>query len=79
MNAPLKGQLNQAEANWLQHMIRFGSEGYPVRKLRGGRWIFDEFFGVKGTPTVYKTKREAVAAIERYEDVLVEKAAGRWS
>lgn len=33
--------------------------------------------GVRGAPTVYRTKRECVEAIERYLDILRDKMAGR--
>jgi hypothetical protein len=65
------------ESDFLQHMGRFGSDAYPVQKVSGGRWIWRECWGVKGAPTVYKTKRECVQAIERYIDVLIDKTAGR--
>lgn len=67
---------SQAERDFHQHMIRWGSDGYPVQKM-GRRWLWVEFWGVKGAPTTYRTKREAVAAIERYLDVLCDKSAGR--
>jgi len=71
--------LTVAESDFLQHMGRFGSDGYPVKKVQGSRWIWDECWGVKGAPTVYKTKRACVAAIERYLEVLIDKTAGRFS
>lgn len=64
--------LSIAESDWLQHMTRFGSDGYPVRKV-GRNWQWVEFWGVRGAPTVYRTKREAVAACERYESILIER------
>ena len=39
--------------------------------------IWADFWGVKGAPTVYKTKRDAVTAIERYIDVLIDKISER--
>lgn len=69
--------MNPNERQFLNHMHMWGSDAYPVRKLSNGKWIWDEFFGVKGAPIVYRTKRECVAAIERYIDVLCDKAAGR--
>lgn len=76
MAALIRGNLTQAEADWLQHVTMYGSDGYPVQKV-GRSWQWLEAFGVKGAPTVYKTKREAVAACSRYEDILIDKAAGR--
>lgn len=77
MAALIRGNLSQAEADWLQHMTMFGSAGYPVRKLRSGRWIVEESWGVKGPPTVFKTRREAVGFCSRFEDILIDKCAGR--
>ena len=68
--------LTQAENDFLRHMSMFGSDGYPVKKV-GRNWQWMEFWGVKGAPTTYKTKRECVAAIEKYIDILCDKAAGR--
>jgi hypothetical protein len=70
------GNLSQSEMDWLQHMIRWGSDGYPIGKV-GRVWIWREAFGVKGAPTTYKTKRAAIAACSAFEDILVEKSAGR--
>ena len=64
--------LTADERTLMTHVSRFGSDGYPVRKLRAGRWIVDAFLTVKGPPTVFRTKREAVAAFERFFDVLLE-------
>jgi hypothetical protein len=68
--------LSQAESQFLNHMMMFGSDGYPVQK-KGRNWFWTEFYGVKGAPTTYKTKRECVAAIELYIDILCDKKAGR--
>ena len=73
---PYAATMSQPEYDFLAHMQRWGSSGYPVRKLSRG-WLWDEFCGVKGAPVVYKTKRECVAAIEAYIHVLCDKAAGR--
>lgn len=69
--------LNENESSFLRHMTRWGSDGYPVRKLEGAHWVWNEFFGIKGAPIVYRTKRACVAAIEAYLDVLRDKHAGR--
>jgi hypothetical protein len=68
--------LEEHEGRFLDHMMRWGSDGYPVRKA-GHSWIWDDFCGVRGSPKVYKTKRETVAAIERYIDILLDRKAGR--
>ena len=67
---------SQAERDFQQHIDHWGSAAYPVRKVGHG-WHWFDFWGVKGAPCVYKTKREAVAAIERYLDILCDKSAGR--
>lgn len=69
--------ISRSELDFLAHMMMWGSAGYPVRKVGNGRWIWDDFLGVKGAPTVYKTKRDAVAAVERYIDILIDRKAGR--
>ena len=68
--------LTTGEIDLMNHISMFGSAGYPVQKM-GRSWHWVEFFGVKGAPTVYKTKREAVQAFERYMDVLRDRLAGR--
>jgi hypothetical protein len=78
-NATFSPNLSEGENQILQHVGRWGSDGYPVRKLSAGRWIWDESFGVKGAPVVYKTKRAAVQAFERFVDVLIDRHAGRIS
>jgi len=76
MNSTTATPLTKAENDFLRHMMMWGSSGYPVQKVgRGWHWV--EFWGVKGTPTVYKTKREAVAAVERYISILIDQKAGR--
>ena len=69
--------LNQAENDFLRHITMWGSAAYPTQKVGNGKWIWREFWGVKGAPTVYKTKKACVEAIERYMDILRDKAAGR--
>jgi hypothetical protein len=55
----------------MTHLHRWGSDGYPVRKLEKSRgWVWD-YRSVKG-PVVFKTKREAVASFELFVGVLIE-------
>lgn len=68
--------LSQAENDFLRHISMWGSAGYPVRKLGRG-WIVSDFWGVKGPPKVYRTKREVVAYVELFLEILRDKAAGR--
>lgn len=69
--------LSQAENDFLRHIGMFGSDAYPIQKVGNGRWIWREFWGVKGAPVVYKTRKACAEAIELYLDVLRDKAAGR--
>jgi len=71
--------LSQAEANFYRHMERWGSESYPIIKRRSGHWTWHEFCSVRGCPSPYKTKKAAVAAIELYLSILLDKIAGRIS
>lgn len=68
--------LTTGEIDLLNHISMWGSTAYPVQKF-GRNWQWVEFWGVKGAPTVYKTKREAVAAFELFMDVLRDRLAGR--
>jgi hypothetical protein len=66
--------LNQNETDILNHICRWGSDGYPITKLGNGRWVWHEFYGIKGAPIVYRTKREAWAAFEAYHASLLERS-----
>lgn len=61
----------------LQHISRWGSEGYPVRKTGGRKWTWGPWRGIQGAPTVYTRKRDAVDAFEKYLDILRDAKAGR--
>jgi hypothetical protein len=73
----LRRGITANEKELIDHISRWGSDGYPIQKCKGGKWIWFEFFGVKGAPTVYKTKREAVAAFEDFHQILLDAYAGR--
>jgi hypothetical protein len=68
--------ITDGEKQWLSHMMRWGSDGYPVSKSGKG-WIWREAFGVGGSPIIYKTKKAAMAACALCEDLLIAKKAGR--
>ena len=70
------GILNEDERGFYGHMVRWGSDCYPVQKMKG-KWFWLPFRGVQGSPATYRTKREAVAAVESYLDSLRDKLAGR--
>lgn len=74
--APYYDVLSDAEYDFMNHMSRWGSDGYPVMKLGRG-WHWCEAFGIRGAPGIYKTKREAFAAVERYLDTLRERVSKR--
>lgn len=68
--------LTENERRFLTHNTRWGSDGYPITKIKGG-WVWHESYGVKGAPVVFKTKKAAGEAIENYIDILCDKLAGR--
>lgn len=60
--------LSEDERALVQHVRMWGSGGYPVAKLGRG-WVWRDWRGVRGSPIVYKTKRDAVAAFEGWMDL----------
>ena len=67
--------LTDDERALLIHVTRWGSESYPITKgTHGWTWRYRT---VHGPPTVFKTKREAVASFEAFHGVLIDAAAGR--
>ena len=67
--------ITEDEKELLVHWSRFGSDGYPVKKLgRGWHWSYR---GIKGPPKIFRTKREAVTSCEAFIDVLIAAKAGR--
>lgn len=69
--------LTENEERLLTHVSMWGAPSYPIRKLAPGRWVWEEFCGIKGAPVVYKTKRAATEAFERFYDLLIDRKAGR--
>lgn len=68
--------ISEDERALLKHWSMFGAAGYPVRKLGRG-WAWGPWRSVNGPPTVFKTRREAMASFERFVDVLIDAKAGR--
>lgn len=69
--------LTKSESDFLGHMMRWGSDGYPIRKA-GSRWVWEDgFWGVRAPNTTWKTKRKAFMAVERYISLLIDRKAGR--
>jgi hypothetical protein len=56
----------------LNHLSMWGSDAYTVRKM-GSKWTCDPFFGMTVSPTLYKTKREAVQQFENFYSALIER------
>lgn len=61
--------ITEAERSLMTHVSMWGSDGYPITKLKRG-WIWGTS-EVKGPPVVFKTKRECVESFERFHDVLI--------
>jgi len=64
--------LSDDEGALVYHVGRFGSSGYPVAKL-GSRWVVTDWRSVKGPPTAYRTRREAVAQFEAWHALALER------
>jgi len=75
-NATFSAALTEGENQFMQHMSRFGSDGYPVRQY-GRKWAFEKAFGAGGSPVMYPTKKAASGAVEAYMDILRDRIAGR--
>lgn len=54
--------LTEDERALMQHVSRWGSDGYPVQKCGSRHWSWGEFLSVKGPPVVFKTSAYAVAS-----------------
>lgn len=76
MQTNIETTLTQDEKRFLQHTMMWGSDSYPVHKV-GRTWRWMEAGGIGGSPVAFKTKRECVAAVERYLCILRDKYAGR--
>lgn len=67
--------LTESERALLVHLSRWGSDGYPIQRYAKGRkWSWGGFQGIKGPPTMFKTKREAIESFEVYYGILRELA-----
>ena len=63
--------LTTDERDLMTHISRWGSDGYPIRKLKRG-WIW-EYRGIKGPPLIFKTKRESIQSFEAFHRTLLER------
>ncbi len=62
--------ITPAERSLMTHVSMWGSDGYPIQKLKSGwTWGTSE---VAGPPVVFKTKREATESFERFHDILID-------
>jgi len=65
------------DENWLlNHLMMWGSDAYPIHKLSKG-WTWGPVRSIQGPPVIYKTKRECIESFERYEQMLIDRKAGR--
>jgi hypothetical protein len=70
-----KRGISEDEKGLINHVMRWGSDGYPVKHLgRGWTW---NFRSIQGPPVVFRTKREAVTSFEAFHAVLLDAYAGR--
>ncbi len=67
--------ITEDEKDLLTHWSRFGSDGYPIKKL--GRGWYWSYRSIEGPPTIFRTKREAVRSFEAFVDILLDAKAGR--
>jgi hypothetical protein len=72
-------QLTERESFILNHITRFGSEGYPVQKVSSRHWSWNYGNGedMHSCPVVFPTKKQAVASFEGHLEILRDKKAGR--
>lgn len=75
-NVTFSKLLTEGENMLLQHVTRYGSTGYPIGKV-GRFWHWRDAFGVKGSPTPYKTKRAAHEAFQAWQQLMLDIKAGR--
>lgn len=68
--------ITEDEKALLVHISRWGSDGYPVRKV-GKVWSWGDWRLIKGSPVVFRTKRDAVKSFETYLGILADAVAGR--
>lgn len=69
--------ITEDEKALLTQVCMFGSDGYPIHKYGPAKWTWGPWRSINGVPTVFKTKRAAVASFEAFLDVLLDANAGR--
>jgi hypothetical protein len=72
-------QLTEREAFMLNHIMMWGSPGYPVSKVGSRHWSWSYGNGndFHSCPTVFPTKKQAVQSFELHLELLRDKKAGR--
>jgi len=72
-------ELTERESFMLNHITRFGSEGYPVQKVgsRHWSWAYGNGSDTHSCPVTFPTKKLAVASFESHLEILRDKKAGR--
>jgi hypothetical protein len=75
MTVNLDNALTRDERDLLNHVMMWGSDGYPVNRCgRGWSWSYRT---IAGPPVVFKTKHAAIASFEAYHQILIDRKAGR--
>lgn len=71
--------LTERESFMLNHIMRWGSDGYPVQKVgsRHWSWAYGSGNDTHQCPVVFPTKKQAVSSFEAHLDILRDKKAGR--
>lgn len=65
----MERKMTDDERALLRHVGMWGSKGYPIQKF-AGKWSWGGFLTIKGPPTMFRTKREAIASFETYYETL---------
>jgi len=69
--------ISEDERALLTHITMWGSDGYPITKLRNGHGWYWNYRSIKGPPVIFKTRKAAVASFEAFEGILIDAIAGR--
>ncbi len=69
--------LTDDERNLINHVTRWGSDGYPIHRYKSGKWAWGPWRSVNGPPVCFRTKRDATASFEAFHEVLLDALAGR--
>jgi hypothetical protein len=67
--------LSEDERFVLTHISRWGSDGYPIKKVGSRHWTWGPIRSINGPPVLFPTKKQAVESFEKYHDSLLERYA----